>query len=103
MGTGSDHEDPPSSDESDGRVRVSVRYWAGAAAAAGIDADDVLVPARAGRCSVGALRRSIIDVHDGIGEVLRRCSLLLEGRRLDDEDELTDAAVVEVLPPFAGG
>lgn len=102
-GTKPDVGEPSTPDGSDDRVRVSVRYWAGAAAAAGVDAEDLLVEAREGRCRVGALRRSIVDVHGGIDEVLRRCSLLLDGSRLDDEDELTDAVVVEVLPPFAGG
>lgn len=38
-------------------------------------------------------------------EVLAACSLMSEGRRLDpgSDDPLPDGAVVDVLPPFAGG
>lgn len=43
----------------------------------------------------------------GLGErftaVLAVSSLLSEGRKLTPEDELPDGAVVDVLPPFAGG
>lgn len=43
----------------------------------------------------------------GLGErfstVLAVSSLLSDGRKLTPEDALPDGAVVDVLPPFAGG
>ncbi|HLS25496.1 MAG TPA: MoaD/ThiS family protein [Beutenbergiaceae bacterium] len=40
----------------------------------------------------------------GTAEVLGRCSLLINGRRSKSGgDEIPSGAVVDVLPPFAGG
>lgn len=78
---------------------VTVRYWAAARAAAG-QAEEV-VSAR----TVGELLDAIADRHDMSG-VLAVCSLLVDGAqvRTDDVDHhLPDGAVVDVLPPFAGG
>jgi molybdopterin synthase sulfur carrier subunit len=78
---------------------VTVRYWAGARAAAGRAEESV----EAG--TVGALL-------DGIGgrpelaRVLTACSLLVDGARVTRDDRsraLPAGAVVDVLPPFAGG
>jgi molybdopterin converting factor small subunit len=82
----------------DGAV-VTVRYWAGARAAAG-RAEEV-VEAR----TVGELL-STIGASPALARVLSASSLLVDGaavRRDDGERALAAGAVVDVLPPFAGG
>ncbi len=77
---------------------INVRYFAGAAEAAGVDGE-VLSASTA-----GVLRRAMVEAHGpGLARVLERCSLLADGVRVDDEAPLHDGATVDVLPPFAGG
>lgn len=78
---------------------VTVRYFAGAAEAAGTTSE-VLVAATAGE-----LRAAMVDAHGAeLASVLERCSLLADGVRLDAPDaRVTQGATVDVLPPFAGG
>ncbi|MGP8001831.1 MAG: MoaD/ThiS family protein [Streptosporangiaceae bacterium] len=83
---------------------VTLRYWAAAKQAAGvaeetISADtlgDALTAALAGRDRAVQLRA-----------VLARSSFLVDGSpvgsRAPDSVLLAESAVVEVLPPFAGG
>jgi sulfur-carrier protein len=78
---------------------VTVRYWAGARSAAGraeepVDAD-----------TVGELLALVVTRHD-IERVVAACSLLVDGvavRRDEIERPLPADAVVDLLPPFAGG
>ncbi len=79
-------------------VSVHVRYWAGARAAAGVDDDQVT-----GAGTVGALVTLLTDRHPALGSILPVCSVLVEGRAGAPDTLLPDGAVVEVLPPFAGG
>ena len=77
---------------------VTVRYWAAAKAAAGRaeeqrDADTV----------AGLLDAAGREHGPGLARVLLRCSVLVDGTRAAPDAVLTDGAVVEVLPPFAGG
>jgi len=84
---------------------VLVRYWAAAKAAAGRAEEEFpsvatlaeLLEAVRGRYGAG----SPLDV------VLARCSYLVDelspGRRAPAEVALAPGAVVDVLPPFAGG
>lgn len=87
---------------------VTVRYFAGAAEAAGrveesVDLSDLVV-ARTDRTTAADLRAALIARHgEGFARVLRRCSLLVSGVRADDGDAVPPGAVVDVLPPFAGG
>ncbi len=77
---------------------ITVRYFAGAAEAAGVDTE--ALPA----ATAGALRRAMIEAHGpGLARVLERCSLLADGVRVDDDAAVRDGATVDVLPPFAGG
>jgi molybdopterin converting factor small subunit len=83
---------------------VTMRYWAAAKQAAGVAEEtvsaetlsDALAAALAGRDGAAPLRA-----------VLARSSFLVDGSpvgtRAPDSVLLADAAVVEVLPPFAGG
>ena len=78
---------------------VTVRYWAGARAAAGRSEERLPVG------TVGELLRRI-NADPGLSRVVPACSLLVDGvgvRREDGDRLLPAGAVVDVLPPFAGG
>lgn len=77
-------------------AEVVVRYWAGAARAAGRAQERV----QAG--SVGEIRAQLAVRRD-LAAVVAVASFLVDGARANDATELADAAVVDVLPPFAGG
>jgi molybdopterin converting factor small subunit len=81
---------------------VTVRYFAAAKAAAGRDIETVEVPARA---TVASLRDILAERHGSeFARVLARCSFLVdEVAARDLQRPLPEAAVVDVLPPFAGG
>jgi len=75
-----------------------VRYFAGAAEAAGTDVEQL--PAG----TVGELRAIMLAHHgDRLAQVIDRCSILVDGVRSDDAAALQASDVVDVLPPFAGG
>lgn len=78
---------------------ANVRYFAGAAEAAGVEAEH-LDGATVGElvAQMGATRGA------ELARVLTRCSLLVNGVRTDDPAApLSPADGVDVLPPFAGG
>ncbi|MDO5681525.1 MAG: MoaD/ThiS family protein [Propionibacteriaceae bacterium] len=82
-------------------VAVSIRYWAGAAAAAGVDQETV---------EATTVAMALADAGERRGPDLQRVigisSILVDGRRLPDAERtagLTEPVQVEVLPPFAGG
>jgi molybdopterin synthase sulfur carrier subunit len=78
---------------------VTVRYFAGARAAAGVETEtheastlDELV------------ERIVADHGERLGRVLTACSFLVDGMQTRDRASVLAAgAVVDVLPPFAGG
>lgn len=76
---------------------VTVRYWAGAKAAAGVAQE------RLEATDVPALRAAMLDAHPALEPVLRVASVLVDGRAAHEDTPLTSASAVEVLPPFAGG
>lgn len=77
---------------------VHVRYFAGAAEAAGRDEE------RLDGSTVGAVLDAARAAHPELTEVLPRCSVLLDGQFADDPDAPTSASTtLDVLPPFAGG
>lgn len=78
---------------------VTVRYFAGAAEAAGCEQEAVEAS------TLGDLRDAIVTLHgDSLARVLGRCSFLVDGRRADAPAAPVPAgATVDVLPPFAGG
>ncbi len=85
----------------DGGRRVRVRYFAGAAAAAGVDEEVVLLPVGG---DLAALRERMVDLHPPLQRVLAVATLLVdEVASADDGLVLRDDAQVDVLPPFAGG
>ncbi|OAA26380.1 molybdopterin converting factor, small subunit [Frankia sp. EI5c] len=83
-------------------ARVMVRYWAAAREAAGIEQEQVDAPTLAVALDDVTHRRG-----ERLATVLARCAFLLDdepvGRRDPRDVVLRDGAVVEVLPPFAGG
>jgi sulfur-carrier protein len=78
---------------------VTVRYFAGARAAAGVDTEDR--PA----ATLDELVRGLTDAHgEKLARVLTACSFLVDGTTTRDRTlALSPGSVVDVLPPFAGG
>lgn len=74
-----------------------VRFFAAAAELAGTDQQLRDEP------TLGALRGALAAELPGLGGILPRCAVLVDGARLDDDAVLGDDALVDVLPPFAGG
>ncbi len=89
-------------DAADGALTVRVRYFAGAAAAAGTD-EEVVVLADGGQ-DVSALRERMVHLHPSLERVLAVATLLVDEVSATSGDAvLGDGARVDVLPPFAGG
>ena len=82
------------------RAAVTVRYWAAARAAAGVDAEtlEVMAPTTA-----GAVLEAAVAAHPGLERVARVSTFLLDGRAVGRDVVVADGASLEVLPPFAGG
>lgn len=78
---------------------VTVRYFAGARAASGVDTES-----RAA-ASLGELIGEIVAAHgERLERVLTACSFLVDGTQTRDRaTTLSPGSVVDVLPPFAGG
>ena len=79
-----------------------MRHFAAARAAAGVETEEVEVPPGA---TVDILLKTVRAAHgDDLGRVLDRCSFLLDEVAVRDRETLLhDGAVIDVLPPFAGG
>ena len=76
----------------------TIRYWAGARAAAGVaeepyDGD-----------TLGSVLDQAAATHGAaLARVLTAASFLVDGVRTGRDAVLPDGATIEVLPPFAGG
>jgi len=81
---------------------LTVRYFAAARAAAGVEAEKVPVATGA---TVDDLLTTMRAQHGGeFARVLDRCSFLLDEVAVRDRaTPLGTAATLDVLPPFAGG
>jgi molybdopterin converting factor small subunit len=81
---------------------ITVRYFAGARAAAGC-AEELLEPADG--ATVEALLRTLADRHgEKLASVLTACSVLLDEVAVRDRSvPVADGSTLDVLPPFAGG
>lgn len=77
-------------------AEITVRYWAGAKRAAGV-AEESLTMA-----TVAELRASLA-ARAGFGRLAGVLSFLVDGIQAGDAAPLPAGAVVDVLPPFAGG
>ncbi|HYN30419.1 MAG TPA: MoaD/ThiS family protein [Dermatophilaceae bacterium] len=82
-------------------ARVTVRYWAAAREAAGVREEALEVPGAG--APVAEVLAEAVRRHPALGPVLPVCSLLVDGRVVGREGALPAGAVLEVLPPFAGG
>jgi molybdopterin converting factor small subunit len=80
-------------------VTVTVRYFAGARAAAGLDTEIREAS------SLDELVGQIVAAHgEKLERVLTACSFLIDGTTTRDRaSALAPGAIVDVLPPFAGG
>jgi sulfur-carrier protein len=77
---------------------VTVRYWAGARAVAGVDSDLVT-----GCATVREAVAAVTALHPDLARVADVSTLLLDGRAATRDEPLRPGALLEVLPPFAGG
>jgi molybdopterin converting factor small subunit len=82
--------------------RGTMRYWAAARAAAGVESEPFDATTLA-----EALDAARAAHGDGFARVVSVCSFVIDGdpvgTRPHGEVKLLDGATVEVLPPFAGG
>ena len=82
-------------------AKVTVRYFAAARAAAGIDDEIVAV---APGTTIAALVGQLAERDAQLAKVLRRCSFLCDGIAVRDSyATVRNAQTIDVLPPFAGG
>ena len=88
--------------ETNAMVTVSLHYWAGARAAAGVAEEHIEA-----RSVAEALRFACDERSDPrFDKVIKASSVLIDGltaHQADLERPLTAPVRVEVLPPFAGG
>lgn len=75
---------------------VTVRYWAGAKHAAGLEREELVA------ATVGELR-DLLAARPNLAKVSAVASFLVNGQQAGDSTPLPDGAEVDVLPPFAGG
>ncbi|GAA3800991.1 MoaD/ThiS family protein [Cellulomonas soli] len=77
---------------------ITVRYFAAAAEAAGLEQEQV--PAG----SLASVLAEVVARHGAeLDRVLGRCALLADGVRVEGAEPVPAGAVLDVLPPFAGG
>jgi sulfur-carrier protein len=82
-------------------VTISVRFYAGAQAAAGTAEESVALPSPA---TVARLAEELARRHgDAMARVLAASSYLVDEVASAPDRPLEDGALVDVLPPFAGG
>jgi molybdopterin synthase sulfur carrier subunit len=85
---------------------ITVRYWASARSAAGVESDRIAVN---GPVSLADVVARAVGLHPGtrLGEVLHVCSVLVGDRPVASAEPadvvVPPGASVEFLPPFAGG
>lgn len=83
-------------------MSATIRYWAGARAAAGVATEQT---SAASLAEALLLARSVRD--DRFAQVLAVCSFVVDGDPVGARDHstvlLVDGGLVDVLPPFAGG
>lgn len=83
-------------------VTVTVRYFAAARAASGVDEERLVVAAPATVQSV--LAAAVVAHGDDLERVLERCSYLRNTVAVHGlSTPLRDGDALDVLPPFAGG
>jgi sulfur-carrier protein len=85
-------------------AKVTIRYWAAAKEAAGMPEESVDALSLADALEAAAASR---QPGSRLREIFARSSFLVDaspvGRTAKESVMLADGAVIEVLPPFAGG
>ncbi len=82
-------------------VALTVRYFAAARAAAGIESEALRLPCG---ITVDGLVDELATRDAELARVLQRCSFLCDGVAVRDKAlNLSDGQTIDVLPPFAGG
>ncbi|MGD9619616.1 MAG: MoaD/ThiS family protein [Mycolicibacterium sp.] len=82
-------------------VNITVRYFAAARAAAGVDSETIELPTGATLVDLASL---LASRDAGLSAVLARCSYLCDGVAVRHREiALRDTQTIDVLPPFAGG
>ncbi|MGW7686490.1 MoaD/ThiS family protein [Kribbella sp. NPDC054772] len=76
---------------------VTIRYFAAARSAAGESS------ATAEAASIRDLVTTVSSDRPELARVLSICTFLLDGQRAEPNTPLTQGALVDALPPFAGG
>jgi molybdopterin converting factor small subunit len=103
MGTGTGED---AGDEITTIATITVRYWASARAAAGVESDALPV---SGALTLTDVVRRAAALHPGtrLPGVLEACSVLLGDQPVKSRDPesvlVRPGQTVEFLPPFAGG
>jgi molybdopterin synthase sulfur carrier subunit len=88
---------------------ITVRYWAGARAAAGTAEDVLEADAAAGELTLADVIARVLELHPGeqMARTVGVCSVLLGDQPVRSQDPaavvVRPGDVVELLPPFAGG
>lgn len=83
---------------------MRIHYFAAARAAAGVAEEEVgEYPTLEHLLADASLRHPAPHTGLALGEVLTRCTFLVDGCRADRDAPLAGASRVDVLPPFAGG
>lgn len=97
----------PANPEKPSAGTVTVRYWASARAAAGVDADHVEVGSGTTLAELLVQVQTLHPDRPKLPGVLAVCSALVGERPVGATDpadvRLRPGDVVELLPPFAGG
>ncbi len=85
-------------------AKVTIRYWAAAKEAAGVPEESLEAVSLADALNAALARRSPAS---RLREIIARSSFLIDadpvGRAAKESILLDEGAVIEVLPPFAGG
>jgi molybdopterin synthase sulfur carrier subunit len=76
--------------------QVTVRYWAGARRAAGLESEQFQV-------TTLAELRALLSARPALADVMSASSILVDSVARGEDAPLHDGAVIDVLPPFAGG
>jgi len=96
----------PGASAGDETKTITVRYWASARAAAGVESDRLTVT---GPVSLAEVTQQVLALHRGsrLEDVIAVCSVLVGDRPAGKGDPaqvvVEPGASVEFLPPFAGG
>lgn len=77
-------------------AKITVRYWAAAQRAAGAESESLTA------ATLGDLRAALAE-RDGFEQLAEVVAFLVDGQQAGETTPLPAGAVVDVLPPFAGG